>query len=79
MTAQAVTGYIRVLIPFPLMPVQPPTTTPRNSMQLTFKPHLDPVLPLVMPQEELHVVGHLKIVILQHTAGPQGLCLLTTV
>ena len=79
MTAQAVPGYNSVLKPFSLLPVQLPTTTPRNSMHLTFKPNLDPALPLLMSQEELHVVGHLQIVVLQHTGGPQGLSLLTTV
>ena len=79
MTAQVVPGYSSVLKPFPHLPVQLPTTTPRNSKHLTLKPHPDPALPLLMSQEDLHHVGHVHIVILQHTAGPQGLCLLTTV
>ena len=79
MTAKAVPEYSSVLKPFPHLPVQLPTTTPRNSKHLTLKPHPDPALPLLMSQEDLHHVGHVHIFILQPTAGPQGLCLLTTV
>ena len=36
-----------------------------TTRHLTFKPHLDPAIPLLMPQERLHVAALLKTVILQ--------------
>ena len=47
---------------FKTFPTFDRTTTPRNSMHLTFIPHLNPALPLLKSQEGPHAVGHLQIV-----------------
>ena len=67
MPSETVPGFSSVFKIFPTFAFTAPLYTTRYPRSLHSNPHLDPAVPLLMPQEGLH-----HTVILQLTAGPHG-------